>query len=198
VGRISYVCAECSQHFTRKTSGKRHNFNIHSGGAEIVPLIEYLVGRISGKYLASHPFWFRQQKETSTKYQSATAADSTRGMLKLGLENGVRNTTDNRILGNASFEWRVPFSNYETRVCDSEDYSTLKKRFRLNLLFPDFLPPDTMRGLQELENLLLKFSDYNINPSQVMQYAIDQCAKRDYKFLIDKLNQLRHMNALQK
>src|SRR5262249_28212634 len=62
MGRPSYVCTVCSEHFTRKYSANRHNHNIHNGAAEIVRLIEYLVGRSSGRYLASHPSWFRKQR----------------------------------------------------------------------------------------------------------------------------------------
>jgi hypothetical protein len=51
-----------SQHFTRKYSANRHNSNIHSGRSEIVPYIEYIVGRSSGRYLASHPSWYHKQK----------------------------------------------------------------------------------------------------------------------------------------
>jgi len=62
MSRANYVCKVCSEHFTRKYSAKRHNFNIHSGRSEIVPYIEYMAGRSPGKYLASHPSWFRKQK----------------------------------------------------------------------------------------------------------------------------------------
>jgi hypothetical protein len=62
MGRPTYVCATCSEHFTRKYSAKRHNFNIHAGKSQIVPFIEYMVGRSSGRYLASHPSWFRKQR----------------------------------------------------------------------------------------------------------------------------------------
>jgi hypothetical protein len=62
MSRPSYVCATCSEHFTRKYSANRHNSNIHGGRSEIVPYIEYMVGRSSGQYLASHPSWFRKQK----------------------------------------------------------------------------------------------------------------------------------------
>jgi hypothetical protein len=49
----------------------RHNFNIHSGRSEIVPYIEYMTGRSSGRYLASHPSWYRKQKGSQwNSYQS--------------------------------------------------------------------------------------------------------------------------------
>ncbi len=62
MSRPSYVCATCSEHFTRKYSAKRHNFNVHAGRSEIVPYIQYMVGRNSGQYLASHPSWYRKQR----------------------------------------------------------------------------------------------------------------------------------------
>jgi hypothetical protein len=65
----AYVCTACSEHFTRKFSGQRHNFNIHSGRSEIVPYIEYMAGRSSGQYLTSHP---SQAETTSSKSQPPT------------------------------------------------------------------------------------------------------------------------------
>ena len=74
MGRPTYVCAICSEHFTRRYSGKRHNFNIHAGRSEIVPFIEYMAGRSSGRYLASHPSWYRKQRQpqVNLSYQSET------------------------------------------------------------------------------------------------------------------------------
>ena len=81
VGRPNYVCTVCSEHFTRKYSGKRHNFNIHSDRSEIVPYIEYMAGRSSGKYLASHPSWYRKQKgsqcDRSYPSENRVIADTT-------------------------------------------------------------------------------------------------------------------------
>jgi hypothetical protein len=68
MGRPTYVCATCEEHFTRKYSGKRHNFNIHAGRSEIVPFIEYMVGRSSGRYLASHPSWYRKQRQLQANH----------------------------------------------------------------------------------------------------------------------------------
>jgi hypothetical protein len=77
--RPNYVCTVCSEHFTRKYSGKRHNFNIHDGRSEIVPFIEYMAGRSSGQYLASHPSWYRKQRQlqVNRSYQSDNRAADT-------------------------------------------------------------------------------------------------------------------------
>jgi hypothetical protein len=69
MGRPTYVCAICSEHFTRKHSAKRHNFNIHAGRSEIVPFIEYMAGRSSGRYLASHPSWYRNQRQLQVNHR---------------------------------------------------------------------------------------------------------------------------------
>jgi hypothetical protein len=82
MGRPSYVCTVCSEHFTRKYSGQRHNFNIHSGRSEIVPYVEYMVGRSSGRYLANHPSWYRKHKGSQwdhsyqSNFENRTVADT--------------------------------------------------------------------------------------------------------------------------
>jgi hypothetical protein len=79
MSRPSYVCTVCSQHFTRKFSANRHNTNVHNGRSEIVPYIEYMVGRSSGRYLASHPSWYRKQRQlqASRSYQSESIVADT-------------------------------------------------------------------------------------------------------------------------
>ena len=47
MGRITWVCATCGEHFTRKYSANRHNNNLHSGNGLIVTLLDYIVGRAS-------------------------------------------------------------------------------------------------------------------------------------------------------
>jgi len=55
MGRITWVCATCSEHFTRKYSASRHNNNLHFGDGLIVTLLDYIVGRVSHQYLPSDP-----------------------------------------------------------------------------------------------------------------------------------------------
>jgi hypothetical protein len=72
------VCATCEEHFTRKTSATRHNLTIHNNRGEIVSLLEYLVGRSSRRYHASHPFWYRRRREKGIHRfgHATTAAES--------------------------------------------------------------------------------------------------------------------------
>jgi hypothetical protein len=48
--KVNYVCQKCGQTFTRYTSGKRHNNNLHSNMAMIVESIDYFAGISNGKY----------------------------------------------------------------------------------------------------------------------------------------------------
>jgi hypothetical protein len=75
MGRPNYVCTICSEHFTRKYSAIRHNLAIHNGGAEIVTLVEYVVGRKSGRYQATHPFWYRRNGKRTHKFGRPIVAD---------------------------------------------------------------------------------------------------------------------------
>ena len=68
----NYVCTICSQTFTRRWRGKIHNLNIHGGTSQIVRMIDYIVGRVKGTYLASDPSSFRLRNYKSIFYESAT------------------------------------------------------------------------------------------------------------------------------
>jgi hypothetical protein len=59
----NYVCGICSQTFTRKWRGSVHNNKFHAGSGSIVRLLDYIVGRASGQYLASNPSLFRHKNK---------------------------------------------------------------------------------------------------------------------------------------
>ena len=79
MGRPRYVCTTCSEHFTRKYSAKRHNITVHhNNGGEIVPLVEYLVRRSSGRYQPSYPSRYpraSKEKRAHNFGHVSTAAD---------------------------------------------------------------------------------------------------------------------------
>jgi hypothetical protein len=45
-----WACSICGEDFTRKSSAKRHRFNVHDEKGLVVRYTEYLVGRMSGEY----------------------------------------------------------------------------------------------------------------------------------------------------
>jgi hypothetical protein len=60
------VCSICAQDFTRKYNANRHNQNIHFGKAEIVRFLEYLVGRVSGKYQPGDPLVYKNKNRKNS------------------------------------------------------------------------------------------------------------------------------------
>ena len=78
--RPTHVCATCSEHFTRRYSATRHNLTIHKGIGEIVPYLEYLVGRNSGRYRPSHPSLYRrgrgEKRNHNFRHADTVAVDS--------------------------------------------------------------------------------------------------------------------------
>ena len=46
-----YVCVTCPQTFTRRSSARRHNFNLHFNQGIIVQMLEYIIGRSCGRFL---------------------------------------------------------------------------------------------------------------------------------------------------
>ena len=45
-----WACSICGEDFTRKSSAKRHGFNVHDEKGLVVRYTDYLVGRMSGQY----------------------------------------------------------------------------------------------------------------------------------------------------
>ncbi|MPZ07764.1 MAG: hypothetical protein GEU26_15355 [Nitrososphaeraceae archaeon] len=92
MGSKTWVCALCSQDFTRKYSAYRHSRDLHRGTGKIVRMIDYVIGRIAGEYNPGNPLTHRSKymKHDSTfphsdakgfNFPSASIAhDSSRGV----------------------------------------------------------------------------------------------------------------------
>ena len=50
--QLRWSCTACGMSSGRKYSVQRHiiNYNIHNGGGNVIPFIEYTIGRREGKY----------------------------------------------------------------------------------------------------------------------------------------------------
>lgn len=58
-----WICATCSEGFTRSYSADRHIRNLHSGLAKKVRVIDYIVGRISGEFSPADSSFYRHANE---------------------------------------------------------------------------------------------------------------------------------------
>jgi hypothetical protein len=67
MGRITWVCATCAEHFTRAYGADRHNNNLHEGKGTVVRLLDYIVGRINGQFSPNDPLVYRRKKGKEKK-----------------------------------------------------------------------------------------------------------------------------------
>ena len=144
MGRPSYVCTVCSEHFTRKYSGKRHNQNLHNGAAEIVRLIDYLAGRSSGQYKPDNPFWYKHNNPYHN-IRSATVADS------------IGNTFQPRYVPQQA---PLEVSQYSADPIYSPWHVT-DNQSRLS--------QEKILKIEELKTLLNKYSQYHTNPDGLIR-----------------------------
>src|SRR5215510_3237130 len=61
MGSKIWFCALCSEGFTRKHSANRHNQNLHHDQGKLVRTIDYIIGRLAGKYGEGDPSTYRSR-----------------------------------------------------------------------------------------------------------------------------------------
>ena len=158
----SYVCTICSQDFTRKGSGRRHNINLHSGTATIVRYIDYIIGRLSGHYSPSDPLLYRNKKKKHTNISSnnydnrsgfKVIADNTHdtGFCRNPADELIdhnNNNLDKQLLHHTdvfSLKSQQPLQNRAANTSSSsysEEYKQARsKLFELEQLLTPFCPP---------------------------------------------------------
>src|SRR5205085_505060 len=113
MGRITWVCATCAEHFTRKYSASRHNNNLHFGGGLIVTLLDYIVGRASHQYMPRDP---RTRKNHNPLIHDYTSRWSSKPVSQAGASNdrlcAANNNNNNN--NNMYYENSNPFYYYPT------------------------------------------------------------------------------------
>jgi hypothetical protein len=169
MGRPSYVCTVCSEHFTRKYSATRHNQNLHNGAAEIVRLIDYLAGRFSGQYKPDNPFWYKRNNPYDKI--GGTVADS------------VGNTFQPRYLPQqaplGTSQYSASPMHPPRQIMDDQRYGT-------------GVSQETTHKIDQLKRLVYKYRQYqNIDPDEIVKWAINGALKGDTQFLDKKLEQLQ-------
>src|SRR5919198_573356 len=69
LSKPKWACASCGMYSSRKSSVKRHIQNIHSGNANLVSFVDYLVGRKSGLYWPVIPPTYQNKNDGTNKKQ---------------------------------------------------------------------------------------------------------------------------------
>jgi hypothetical protein len=105
-----WVCIICSQTFTRNSSAKRHNTNLHEGKGGHVRYIDYEIGRIQGKYFQNDPVLYK--KKSTTKYDISDK------------QNGDDKLLSNKFIHNRSFGG---YNDFPSSVINSKDKKSSRK-----------------------------------------------------------------------
>jgi hypothetical protein len=192
MGRVIYVCTTCSEHFTRRYSAKRHNITIHqNNGGEGVPLVEYLVGRNSGRYHASHPSWYRHSEKSIHKFGHAIVADSTGDTFRhRGLQEQYHyypQYCQQSPSPSISFPSLPPSPAQD----DSPSQPTTTTNNQ------GILSPETILKIQELKRLVYN-SLYCPDPDAYIKSIIYFCNDGNNSFLDEKLKELHTIDNLMK
>jgi hypothetical protein len=75
--RKTWVCGICSQGFTRMSSSRRHNSNLHCGFVLIVRPFDYLNARLSGSFpTPPDPLLFRRERTSRKSFGHEYSNDS--------------------------------------------------------------------------------------------------------------------------
>jgi hypothetical protein len=175
MGRPSYVCTTCSEHFTRRYSGERHNNNLHNGAAEIVRLIDYLAGRSLGQYMPNNPFWHKRANPYSN-IGSRTVAES------------VGNSFQPRFMPQQA---PSEISQYSASPIDRSLPTMNDGRYRTGL------SAETKHKIDELTRLMNKYRQFHPNPNGIIKLAIHNCITGDNTLIDQKLDQLRTIDLYQ-
>ena len=149
---------------------------IHNGRGEIVRLIEYLVGRSSGRYLASHPFWYKRNKVQSCKFGSVTLADSVGDVFQ------HRDDLQQAPLGVSQYSTN-PILRPTTDIANDQEYGTGSSQ-------------ETKLKIEELKRLANKYPQYCTNIYAIIKLALYYATiNGDNKFLDENLEQLRSIDS---
>jgi hypothetical protein len=155
---INFVCSICSQTFTRRWRGKTHNINLHFGSAEIVRLIDYIIGRLNGRYSPGDPSLYRSKKANVFSHESnSTAFDHDKS-----LKTSTRGV--NRIAENTETFSHFKPTTHQNRELDQKDsLSDMIKKNR-----------EVMFKTAKLKKILDKYGSHN-DVQQMMMQVVSNC-----------------------
>ena len=161
-----YVCANCSQTFTRRSSASRHNSNLHFNQGIIVQMLEYIIGRSCGRFLPPNqlfnrrfrrPSFIRKQKMDNPE----SGFKSTIHDKSFGIKSDMLNklNTHQFLYGDASIEPSDHISNKLSPNDHFDEFSRVSKLAEVRRLIVDHYGHSAA-----LDNLLYGIEIYTSDP----------------------------------
>jgi hypothetical protein len=195
-----YVCSLCGLNFTRRYNSDRHNQNLHSNKAENVTLMEYLSGRMSGKYLPGNPFSYRKKNRSKKEANFAHDYENDKTDFKQEKSNLSCNKTlcDNaeQSKENRMFDTNNANSNFKS---DTESVVNPFNNMNYFTFFQAFEKKAKETGLilkieemfNDVERMLRDFYTYERAQIIIAQWKDRFNATTDYTGFYRELNEFR-------
>jgi hypothetical protein len=98
------VCTICSQTFSRKWRGKTHSINLHSGSAKIVRLVDYIVGRLDGQYLAGDPSSYRSKNPNVLSHENNSTVFDRERVFKINTKKAMGDRISENVADFSQFQ----------------------------------------------------------------------------------------------
>jgi hypothetical protein len=184
----------------------RHNISVHKGGGEIVTLVEFLVGSSSGKYQASHPFWYRKRNgKRIHKFGRPTVADYVgdifpyRGQYhhhQQSLEEQERYHRQQEQSLSPSIPAAIQDQPPDVSLYPTDRTFQTQSMNTTNDEETTTLSRETILKIEELKRLIYRYSQYHHNPGAVINCIVYYCNNGDNTLLDEKLEQLRSIDAV--
>lgn len=188
IDRSKWTCAICGEGFTRMTSAKRHNNQLHSSGAMIVRPLEYMIGRLKGIFpVPKDPLSYRRNKKSQTNalgpyYYSNPILDNMEAKRYYG--NIRQHTIDNDNKGPLYVN-----SNPQNTTLPEQ----LKKPSPYKSSGSLAMMVETKLKLEELRMLLYKHYPA-WKARQLLEYVLHLVIQGDHDFLDERLICLRNID----
>src|SRR5947209_5983734 len=180
---INWVCSSCAKHFSRRYTANRHDRNLHEGKGNIVSILDYVVGRMSGQFQSKNPLESRRDKQNGLLFGSKTAnnnfgpkviADSMNGAS--GCQNVIprqptnTNSTHDSDKKGSPYPHLWDFSLLPTKPDKTADEPRLDiykqataKLAEIEQLLRPFTPPDFVRNvITQLTEICNATGNYDI------------------------------------
>jgi hypothetical protein len=108
MSKPNWACSSCGMYSSRRWSVERHILNLHNGNSNVVPFVDYLVGRKSGFYLPKFRPTFVKKNATKTVTVMDTFKDE---LLKTFASKAVNKALSSSPIQNHQFDFQRFGSN---------------------------------------------------------------------------------------
>ena len=151
----NWACSLCGETFTRRSSGNRHNLNLHSGVSMIVRFTDFVIGVIDGRYNPHEPLATSIRRKSLLNFLDNKAIDHYN---KMSSFNGDRDEPKNN---NNSYP--KPFRKSYSQDKSSSRNFLLDNAAMIDSIiekYEDKLKPFLSQG--EIRNFVIQFIIYPV------------------------------------